>query len=133
MRRHLREAARAAGDTLPSNDCLSVMIRRWESDRSGVSERYRMHFCRMLQITIDQFGHAPVPPAPHVIPATTASPAPAHPPPSQAGHLEHAPAPHDPEPVSRAYPTAHLRPGLDAAFNDAGRGLLAGIPGPRRT
>ncbi len=61
MRRRLRDAARTAGDTLPSNDCLSVMIRRWESDRSGVSERYRMHFCRVLQITIDEFGIVPIP------------------------------------------------------------------------
>jgi transcriptional regulator with XRE-family HTH domain len=56
MRRHLREAAKAAGDTLPSNDCLSVMIHRWEHDRSGMSERYRFHFCRALQVPIEEFG-----------------------------------------------------------------------------
>jgi len=56
MRRRLREAARAAGDTLPSNDCLSVMIHRWENDRSGVSERYRLHFSKALQIPIEEFG-----------------------------------------------------------------------------
>ncbi len=58
MRRRLREAARAAGDTLPSNDCLGVMIHRWENDHSGVSERYRLHFCRALQIPIEEFGGA---------------------------------------------------------------------------
>src|SRR5260370_37831172 len=72
MRRHLRDAARAAGDTLPSNDCLSLMIRRWESDRSGISERYRMHFSRMLQVTLDDFGQAR--PRPH--PPPSVSPAP---------------------------------------------------------
>src|SRR5260370_8839570 len=99
MRRHLRDAARAAGDTLPSNDCLSVMIRRWESDRSGISERYRLHFSRMLQVTLDDFGQAPA--------------APASPPirqPSPAEHRDHAPAPRDPESAAPRYLTPTLRP-----------------------
>lgn len=56
MGRKLREAAAAAGDTLPSRDCLHVMIHRWEDDRSGISERYRLHFCKAFQIPADQFG-----------------------------------------------------------------------------
>src|SRR5260370_32643610 len=100
MRRHLRDAARAAGDTLPSNDCLSVMIRRWESDRGGISERYRMHFCRMLQITMDQFGYDPSQPGPPVMPVTRPSPAQVLPF-GQAEHLDHAPPAHDLESASR--------------------------------
>lgn len=64
MRRQLREAARSAGDTLPSNECLNVMIRRWEDGRSGMSERYRLHYCGALQIPVEGFGD------PDAIPAT---------------------------------------------------------------
>src|SRR5258708_6012148 len=56
MRRRLREAARQAGDNLPDNDCLTVMIHRWEHDRSGISERYRLHYCQAFQIPIEEFG-----------------------------------------------------------------------------
>lgn len=63
MRRHLREAAREAGDTLPGNECLGVMIRRWEKDDGGVSERYRMHFCRAFGVPFEEFGTAPPPAA----------------------------------------------------------------------
>ena len=41
--RRLRAAARSAGDKLPDNHCLIVMIYRWEDDRSVISERYRLH------------------------------------------------------------------------------------------
>jgi transcriptional regulator with XRE-family HTH domain len=61
MRRRLREAAREAGDTLPSDECLGVMIRRWEKGVGGVSERYRMHYCRALDIPLASFGTAPIP------------------------------------------------------------------------
>ena len=61
MRRHLREAARDAGDTLPGNECLGVMIRRWEKDEGGVSERYRMHYCRAFGLPLAGFGAAPLP------------------------------------------------------------------------
>ena len=57
MARKLREAATSAGDKLPSRDSLIVMIHRWESDRSGISERYRLHYCRAFQIPIDLFGN----------------------------------------------------------------------------
>lgn len=56
MRRRLREAAKQAGDNLPHNDCLTVMIHRWEDDRSGISERYRLHYCKAFEIPIEEFG-----------------------------------------------------------------------------
>lgn len=64
MRRRLRDAANQAGDTLPANDCLAVMIHRWEDDRSGISERYRLHFCKAFQIAIEDFGTLRARPAP---------------------------------------------------------------------
>lgn len=56
MGRQLREAAEASRDTLPSKESLDVMIRRWERDSSGVSERYRLHYCKAFQIPTDRFG-----------------------------------------------------------------------------
>lgn len=56
MGRQLREAAKASRDTLPSKESLDVMIRRWERDSSGVSERYRLHYCKAFQIPTDRFG-----------------------------------------------------------------------------
>jgi transcriptional regulator with XRE-family HTH domain len=59
MRQRLRAAARLADDTLPDNDCLSGMIRRWERDANGMSERYRLHYCRALRISYDEFTGEP--------------------------------------------------------------------------
>jgi hypothetical protein len=56
MGRKLREAAESVGDTLPVKDCLAVMINRWENNRSGISERYRLHYCRAFQIPADSYG-----------------------------------------------------------------------------
>jgi hypothetical protein len=61
MRVRLRQAAREAGDVLPGNECLGVMIRRWEKDSGGVSERYRLHYCGAFGIPLDGFGSAPPP------------------------------------------------------------------------
>lgn len=58
MGRALREAAKMVGDNLPGHECLTVMIRRWEDSRGGVSERYRLHYCKAFQLPIDQFGVA---------------------------------------------------------------------------
>jgi transcriptional regulator with XRE-family HTH domain len=55
MARHLREAAKAVGDTPPANAALFTMIRRWEHG-AGVSERYRLHYSRALGIEPEQFG-----------------------------------------------------------------------------
>lgn len=76
MARKLRAAATAVGDTLPDKDCLVVMIYRWESDRSGISERYRLHYCRAFQIPVESFG---TPAAPGSVPASRTGP-------SGAGH-----------------------------------------------
>jgi hypothetical protein len=37
------------------------MIRRWEKDSGGVSERYRLHYCRAFGIALEGFGTAPPP------------------------------------------------------------------------
>ena len=73
--RQLRAAARSAGDKLPDNRCLLVMIYRWEDDRSGISERSRLHYCRALGIPAADFGTPqPEPPLdpPATLPASTA-------------------------------------------------------------
>lgn len=63
--KRLRAAAKSAGDKLPENHCLLVMIRRWEDDRSGISERYRLHYCRALGIPFSEFGKREPEPTPH--------------------------------------------------------------------
>lgn len=65
MRTHLRQAAKNKGDTLPGNEYLGVMIRRWENDDSGgMSNRYRIHYSTALGTDPAQFGTAPVPVSP---------------------------------------------------------------------
>jgi hypothetical protein len=59
--RRLRAAATSVGDRLPSNEALTVMVYRWEDDRSGISERYRLYYCRVLEIPISEFGKSPPP------------------------------------------------------------------------
>src|SRR5215472_10570394 len=56
MARRLREAAKNADDSLPAHDSLVGMIRRWERGPWGVSERYRLHVCRVLGVPPGQFG-----------------------------------------------------------------------------
>jgi hypothetical protein len=60
MARRLREAAKHSGDkTVPGNDAMCRNIRRWESAKSGnngVSERYKLHYCKALGIPLAQFG-----------------------------------------------------------------------------
>jgi hypothetical protein len=55
LARQMRRAAGASGDTLPGSNCLWTVIRRWEHN-GGVSERYRLHFCKTFGITPAQFG-----------------------------------------------------------------------------
>jgi transcriptional regulator with XRE-family HTH domain len=57
-RQQLRAAARAAGDSLPDNEYLSGMIRRWERGDNGMSERYQMHYCRAFGISHEEFSAA---------------------------------------------------------------------------
>ncbi len=56
MTRRLRRAAAESGDKLPAGECLWTMIRRWERGGTGVSERYRLHYCRAFGIEPGQFG-----------------------------------------------------------------------------
>ena len=60
MARQLRDAARTTGDTTPGGDCLATMIRRWEHG-AGITERYRLHYCRAFRIPPDDFATAPLP------------------------------------------------------------------------
>ncbi|HUY48033.1 MAG TPA: hypothetical protein VMV92_20285 [Streptosporangiaceae bacterium] len=53
--RQLRQAARVLGGTVPGNDILIAQIRRWESGKVGVSERYRLLYCKVLGIPPAQF------------------------------------------------------------------------------
>lgn len=57
MARQLREVARQAGDHLPEREMLTGMIRRWERG-FGVSERYRLHYCRVFGLPPEQYGTA---------------------------------------------------------------------------
>lgn len=56
MVRKLREAAESAGDKLPDRETVVVMIYRWEGGRSGISERYRLHYCAAFKTPLDRFG-----------------------------------------------------------------------------
>jgi transcriptional regulator with XRE-family HTH domain len=63
MARQLRAAAARAADTLPSNDALQRMIRRWEAGQEGgISERYQLHYCRAFGLAPGQFGPGGPPP-----------------------------------------------------------------------
>jgi len=72
MGRRVREAARAVGDPLPENQALYAMIRRWERG-TGVSERYRLHYCRAFGIALDQYASDQAGPAQLVSDGTGAS------------------------------------------------------------
>ncbi len=61
LRRHLRHAAAQTGDTLPGNEILGLLIRRWEDGNTRIPERYRNHYCRALGIPNDQYGTSPPP------------------------------------------------------------------------
>jgi transcriptional regulator with XRE-family HTH domain len=57
MARQLHQAAKNTGDsTVSSLAILTGYIYRWEGDRMGVSERYRLHYCTALDIPFHQFG-----------------------------------------------------------------------------
>lgn len=65
MMRELREAAAHAGDKLPGKKSLTIMIRRWERDGSGISERYRLHYCAAFKTPADRFGDPSMLDMPH--------------------------------------------------------------------
>lgn len=70
MGQKLREAASQAGDELPHKDTLTVMIHRWENNRSGIGERYRIRYCNAFGVPLDRFGG---PTLPGVMPTESAS------------------------------------------------------------
>ena len=58
MSRRLCASAREAGDSaVPEADTIEGYLRRWETGRvSIISERYKLLFCRVLDIPVTQFG-----------------------------------------------------------------------------
>ncbi len=51
MARQLREAGRGSGDpNVPRIEAIGRNIRRWEGGVGGVSERYRLYYCKALGI-----------------------------------------------------------------------------------
>jgi tetratricopeptide (TPR) repeat protein len=57
MARRLIEAGRDTGDkTLPGVDSMCHNIHRWERGRGGLTERYKLHYCRAFGLTPGQFG-----------------------------------------------------------------------------
>jgi transcriptional regulator with XRE-family HTH domain len=78
MARRLIQAGRDTGDTsMPGMDSVGHNIHRWERGRGGLTERYKLHYCRAFGITPDQFGADPPtshPPVPAAAPALQVSP-----------------------------------------------------------
>jgi hypothetical protein len=63
MGRQLQHAAKTTRDhTVPSAATLAAYIRRWETGRSGITERYRLHYCTAFGLQPAGFG--PLQPAP---------------------------------------------------------------------
>jgi len=57
MARQLSLAARRTGDhTVPGTAILANYVRRWEGGKTGLTERYRLHYCAALSLSPDQFG-----------------------------------------------------------------------------
>ncbi|MBV9448996.1 MAG: helix-turn-helix transcriptional regulator [Streptosporangiaceae bacterium] len=62
MARRLIQAAEAADDaTMPGIEHLCTYIRRWESGRHELTERYKLYYCTAFGIRVGQFGTAPLP------------------------------------------------------------------------
>jgi tetratricopeptide (TPR) repeat protein/transcriptional regulator with XRE-family HTH domain len=72
MARQLIQAGRETGDaTVPGMDSMCHNIHRWERGHSGLTERYKLHYCHALGISPDQFGADPASSHPLVpVPAT---------------------------------------------------------------
>jgi hypothetical protein len=57
MARQLISAARRSGDTsMPGVDSVSHNIYRWERGSNGLTDRYKLHYCRAFGISPDDFG-----------------------------------------------------------------------------
>jgi hypothetical protein len=60
MARHLIRAGHESGDTaMPELSGMLHNIHRWERD-GGVSERHKLHYCRVYSIHPSQFGREAV-------------------------------------------------------------------------
>jgi hypothetical protein len=59
MASRIIDAGQAAGDkSMPSLDTMCRNIRRWERGHGTITERYKLHYCRALDIPPAQFGTA---------------------------------------------------------------------------
>jgi transcriptional regulator with XRE-family HTH domain len=57
MARRLIQTGRACGDnSMPSLDSMYRNVHRWERGETGLSERYKLYYCKALDIAADQFG-----------------------------------------------------------------------------
>jgi hypothetical protein len=57
MARRLIDAARRSGDTsIPGVDSVAHNIYRWERGDNGLSDRYKLHYCRAFGISPEDFG-----------------------------------------------------------------------------
>jgi transcriptional regulator with XRE-family HTH domain len=57
MARQLIQAGKACGDTsLPSVGSMYHNVRRWERGESGLTERYKLYYCKILSIPPERFG-----------------------------------------------------------------------------
>jgi hypothetical protein len=75
MANRLLQAAQAASDaTMPGIEHMETYIRRWESGRHQLTERYRLFYCTAFGLRPGQFGTAPLP-APKTPPRDAAAPA----------------------------------------------------------
>ncbi|MBV9857652.1 MAG: hypothetical protein JOY82_24540 [Streptosporangiaceae bacterium] len=55
--RRLIRAGRDAGDTaMPSLDTMCRNVRRWERGHGGITERYKLHYCKTFEIPVTGFG-----------------------------------------------------------------------------
>jgi tetratricopeptide (TPR) repeat protein len=60
MGRKLSQAAKTTGDhTVPRTAILASYVRRWETGKIGLTERYRLHYCAAFELAAAQFGPAP--------------------------------------------------------------------------
>ena len=63
MARQLIQVGRATGDTsVPGMDSMCHNIHRWERGEGGLTERYKLHYCKAFGIPPDQFGTDPAQP-----------------------------------------------------------------------
>lgn len=77
MARQLRGAARSCGVTLPGIATVTSYVYRWERGDGGISERYRLYYCKALGIDPGQFGYLTAPEWPgskDVAPTRTVTP-----------------------------------------------------------